>query len=1640
MKRIKLISITILTLISMVVSAQTTKTVGGSSANYRTLKAAFDAVNNGVLNGNIVFQIIANTTESATATLYQSGYGGLSSYSSVSVYPTVTGCTITGNLASALIDINGADNVIIDGRLNASGSTVDLTITNTSTSSAVGTCVVNFQNDATNNYLIWCNLKGAVTSINSGVVKIGGASGATGNNNIQISRNKITGTTSSNRPTNGIISIGNSTGNNSQITISYNEIFDIFNSASTTLGISVRDYSTDFDIIGNHIYETSTVTPSAGFSYYPIYISNTSGNGFLVQSNYIGGQTTYCGGGAFTKTNSWAHTFAAIYVNVGTSSASTISGNYVRNINWSNSDNVDFHGIQHVAGTVTISTNNIGESTGTGSLTYSCDSNHATGTGFYGIKAGLTGSVTIDQNVIGSITTSNPNDLATNIFAIYCGSGSTALEITSNTIGSNTTANSIYASSVSTTTAQSVRAITLGSSGTINIDGNLIANLTNGTTASSTSVDGRAGGIYIYKASGSLSITDNIIKEIKNSNANNVSSENHSVSGMLIFGGVAGVTISGNRISNLSNDFATFTGRVYGIYADLGTTTNNIHSNFIQGLTTSSATSLTNAIHLKAGVTSCYNNIINMGGNNACGLYGIYDHGAASQNVNIYHNTIYISGAPTSGSANSAGIYSNANSNNRNFRNNIVVNARSNNGSSGSHYAMYFAYATAGTLTLDYNDYQSTGTGGQLAYYNSANVNSIPLIASQDANSLNEGPLFASAGGTSAANYDPANTGLYGASGLGISTDYAGTTRTTPTCMGAYESPLSGTVDVYASAVLQATYSTLKAAFDAINAGTHTGALTIELNASTTETLTATLNASGSGSASYTSINIYPTTTGLSISGNLASPFIDLNGADNVTIDGREDATGSTKSLTIINTSTSTTGGTSTIRFINDASNNTVKYCTIKGSELVSTSGIIFFSTTTATNGNDNNTIEYNNITNSNDSNRPLNAIFSFGTSAKDNSNNTISNNNIYDFFNHATTSQGIYLSSFTTNWTISNNHFYETASFSPTASVAYKVIYLNNTSGNNFTVSDNYIGGSTTSCGGSEWTKPLGQNNSFAGIYLSVGTATASNINGNTITNFNWSNSGGSHWNAFYHVAGNVNIGTTVGNTIGATTGNGAITCGSNSSGFSIVGLMINGTGNINFSNNTFGSITAANTNATLAVGVFGVYSNASSGTNVFTNNLIGSTTTTNSIYISSVSSTEAQPIHGFYLITTGTNTLSNNIIVNINNNTTNTTASTYGAVSGIFLSGGTNNVYNNTIRDLTIANANNSTVTTASVNGIVLASSSYVNTVYNNTIYNLSNTYASFAGQIAGIYFMGSTGANSCYKNFIHSLSATGASSTEASIYGIKAVTGVTTYYNNIINLGGNTITTIYGIYDAGAASQTFNAYHNSIYIGGTLISGSTNKSYCLFSAAASNTRKINNNILQNSRSTTSGASLHYAISQTANTNLDCNYNDYYTTGTGGVLGIMTTDRTTLAAWQFATSGDDVSLNENPAFASAGGTAATDYIPAHTGLFGITSLGISTDYAANSRTVNFTMGAYETDLSFPVEIWKTGVEQESFATLKAAFDAINAGTHTGALTIKINSSTTESASAVLNASGSGAASYTSVNIYPTTTGLILS
>ena len=241
-----------------------------------------------------------------------------------------------------------------------------------------------------------------------------------------------------------------------------------------------------------------------------------------------------------------------------------------------------------------------------------------------------------------------------------------------------------------------------------------------------------------------------------------------------------------------------------------------------------------------------------------------------------------------------------------------------------------------------------------------------------------------------------------------------------------------------------ADYATLKDAFDAINAGTHTGVINIGVCGDTTETASAVLNASGVGAANYTLVLITPTGV-RTVSGAIVagSPLIDLNGADNVTIDGLNSGG---NSLTISNTTASATAGTSTIRLINGAQNNTITRCMVLGSSTASTTvagGNILISTSTG-GANSNNAISSNAIGPAG-ANLPTKGVMSLGSASPNhNTGNLIDNNNVFDFFQAAiSTAAGIDLQSNTATTTVSNNRIYQTAPRTFTVSATYSGILM---------------------------------------------------------------------------------------------------------------------------------------------------------------------------------------------------------------------------------------------------------------------------------------------------------------------------------------------------------------------------------------------------------------------------------------------------------------------------------------------------------------------------------------------------------------------------------------------------------------------
>ncbi|HZV70714.1 MAG TPA: hypothetical protein VFG10_14265 [Saprospiraceae bacterium] len=416
------------------------------------------------------------------------------------------------------------------------------------------------------------------------------------------------------------------------------------------------------------------------------------------------------------------------------------------------------------------------------------------------------------------------------------------------------------------------------------------------------------------------------------------------------------------------------------------------------------------------------------------------------------------------------------------------------------------------------------------------------------------------------------------------------------------------------------TFATLKLAFNALNAvSTQAGnTITVSITANITDNNVAVLNQPSV--SSWTSLTISPAGGSWTLNGFILGPVIDLNGADNVTINGLNSGG---NALTLSNAIQVDIQGNSTIRLINDATNNTITNCTILGSTLSSamqvgtgtipTAATILISTSNGSTGNDNNTISNNKLAEAGVI-PPAVVICSAGQSTSiSNDNCIITGNNISNFYD-AHGANGIAIASNSSSFTITSNKFYQTVPTMGMLSDRYlDHIVINTPSGGGYIINNNIIGFADAN-GNGMLTNNGGR---FSGIDLmSVAASPISEIQGNTINGINWTSAFNSANNAPFNAfnayavrAGGVNFGTTTGNILGATSGTGSATSNiyiSNSGNpISICMLYLSSSTSCTISNNLMGAITTG----PLTNYLFGIVAEGS-GSHTIQSNLIGNDT----------------------------------------------------------------------------------------------------------------------------------------------------------------------------------------------------------------------------------------------------------------------------------------------------------------------------------------------------------------------------------------------------------------------------------------------
>jgi hypothetical protein len=611
----------------------------------------------------------------------------------------------------------------------------------------------------------------------------------------------------------------------------------------------------------------------------------------------------------------------------------------------------------------------------------------------------------------------------------------------------------------------------------------------------------------------------------------------------------------------------------------------------------------------------------------------------------------------------------------------------------------------------------------------------------------------------------------------------------TPPLMAA---PLSGTRTIGPTG----NYPSITAALADVQTQTLGGPLVLELQpayVSTVETFPLVFtNLLTTTAANTLTLRPQATAVGRVItSANTTAATVDLRGAQFVTIDGRPGGLGTVKQLTIANTSTSGVA----LRFINEASNNTLRHLTFQGVNTSALSGTVVFSTTTGANGNDNNTIDTCDIRDG--ASTPANGIFAEGvgtTEANNNSGNTINKCNICNFYrSNAVDSAGLKLSSGNTNWTVSGNSFYQTVDRAGVAAMV-RAIYLTNTSDNSHTITGNFIGGTAPGAGGTAWTTTgNAQPYRFVGIWLRVGNNTATSVQGNTIKNIVWNSSSNATiqpgvWSGIHVETGRADIGTITGNTIGAATGTGTITTITGGDGGMTFGIASDSTQQVVMSK--IGSITAQSNSTGQSASLTGIQ--VTGGTAIITENVIGSTTTPNSLDASTTNSFGpiAQHVTGIESANAGNLTnaiITDNTIANLNNASSQTLGSAH--IRGIATSAGFNGIIRNTIRNLTTGSRS----TNLSVVGIWQTSTASAQSISQNVIHSLANRSNSAlipapnaAVTVTGIYYSGgSSGSNQITCNLVHSLTVeTGSATSE--VRGLYLESGVLTVQNNMVRLG--------------------------------------------------------------------------------------------------------------------------------------------------------------------------------------------------------------------------------------------------------------
>lgn len=778
-------------------------------------------------------------------------------------------------------------------------------------------------------------------------------------------------------------------------------------------------------------------------------------------------------------------------------------------------------------------------------------------------------------------------------------------------------------------------------------------------------------------------------------------------------------------------------------------------------------------------------------------------------------------------------------------------------------------------------------------------------------------------------------------------------------------------------------YTSLTAAFADLALNSLSCPVNFELQAAYNSSVeTFPLNVPFFGGSASNTVTVRPEigATALSITSNDATATLRMNGTGWITFDGRPGGIGINRELEISNTNT--TG--SAILYQNNTQNTGMTYLNISGVTTATTNGVVNFGNALASGGgNSNNSITFCDLFAG--ATNPTNMIYSNNTTASTfNENNIISYNNIRDYFSATAATNGILLNTGNNAWFISNNSFYQTATRTYTFGNIHNIISITNTGGN-YTVTNNFLGGSAPDCGGTPYAMGGTVGTRLIGINFGATGAAISNILYNTIQNFTLNTSNGTS-TAFgiwcgINLTGTNTTANVTNNTIGNSTGTGSIVTTTTTSGGLTVGIHCQASGIVNITNNTIGSINALGSTGTISTSITGINVSTTAGTGLRTisGNNIGSTILANSLSTFASTGATAGNLVGINILTGGNYAITNNTISGLANLYVG--SSTASITRGINATTGVLTITGNQIAVISTNSPSTGLGANAALAGISMTSTTAGNHVIaQNTIGGLLNTNPGAVATVtAGLIFAGpTTGTPAVISR--NNIGFLGSNSTSAAAinFGILSNSGLARISNNFINLGLNpdgtsrTGSHIYeGIRKAGIQSNGI--FYNTVAIQGTGVAAGAANTYA-FNRTSTGTDTLSNNVFVNNRSNGVSTGIHYSIQINNNTTLISNNNDFFGNGTGYVLGRSgVTDYATLALWQGGVGQDVLSISADPNFVSALDLHINNTLPSQLESTGSVINGISIDFdnqvrpgptgSVNGGAINPDMGADEFD-----------------------------------------------------------------------------